>query len=115
MAAGSLLITEAGGLIGNFTGEADFIDHGECVAGNPRIYGQLVGTLGKYSKFAGAGDKASVRQALLAGAEADASSPSEGGEETAPAAKPTLKAKRIKPGNSTAAEAETAQVPDAPF
>jgi myo-inositol-1(or 4)-monophosphatase len=33
------------------------------VAGNPRIYGQLVGLLGKYSKFASAGEKASVRQA----------------------------------------------------
>ena len=65
MAAGSLLVTEAGGLIGNFTGEADFMDHGECVAGNPRIYGQLVTTVGKYSKFAGAGDKANVRQAIL--------------------------------------------------
>jgi myo-inositol-1(or 4)-monophosphatase len=64
MAAGSLLVTEAGGLVGNFTGEADFLDHKECLAGNPRIYGQLVGLLGKYSKFAGAGDKAAVRQAL---------------------------------------------------
>ncbi len=63
VAAGSLLITEAGGLIGNFTGEADFMDHQECMAGNPRIYGQLVPLLSKYSKFAGAGDKAAVRQA----------------------------------------------------
>ena len=72
VAAGSLLVTEAGGLIGNFTGEADFMEHGECVAGNPRIYGQLVTTLGKYSKFAGAGDKATVRQALTDDAAADA-------------------------------------------
>jgi myo-inositol-1(or 4)-monophosphatase len=96
VAAGSLLITEAGGLIGNYTGEADFIEQGECVAGNPRVYGQLVATLSKYSKFAGAGDKASVRQALQAGdtaasPAAEASAPSE----AAPAAKPTLKAKRI--------------------
>ena len=63
VAAGSLLVTEAGGLIGNFTGEADFMDHQECMAGNPRIYGQLVPLLSKYSKFAGAGDKAAVRQA----------------------------------------------------
>jgi myo-inositol-1(or 4)-monophosphatase len=35
VAAGSLLVTEAGGLIGNFTGEADFIDRREVVAGNP--------------------------------------------------------------------------------
>ncbi len=63
VAAGSLLVTEAGGLVGNFTGEADFIDQKECLAGTPRVYGQLVSILGKYSKFAGAGDKAAVRQA----------------------------------------------------
>ena len=63
MAAGALLITEAGGLVGNFTGEADFLEHKECLAGNPRIYGQLVGILGKYSKFASAGEKAGLRQA----------------------------------------------------
>jgi myo-inositol-1(or 4)-monophosphatase len=63
VAAGSLLVTEAGGLVGNFTGEADFLEQKECLAGTPRIYGQLVGLLGKYSKFAGAGDKAAVRQA----------------------------------------------------
>lgn len=72
VAAGSLLITEAGGLIGNFTGEADFLEQSECMAGNPRIYGQLVNVLSKYSKFAGAGEKASVRQALQADAAPDA-------------------------------------------
>ena len=60
VAAGSLLVTEAGGLVGNYTGDADFMDHGECVAGNPRIYAQLVNTLGKYSKFAGVADKMAV-------------------------------------------------------
>ena len=63
VAAGSLLITEAGGLVGNFTGEADFLDQKECMAGNPRVYGQLVTVLGKYSKFASAGEKATLRQA----------------------------------------------------
>jgi myo-inositol-1(or 4)-monophosphatase len=63
VAAGSLLITEAGGLVGNFTGEADFLEQRECMAGSPRIYGQLVPILGNYSKFASAGDKAAVRQA----------------------------------------------------
>jgi myo-inositol-1(or 4)-monophosphatase len=62
MAAGSLLVTEAGGLVGNFTGEPDFLEQKECMAGNPRIYGQLVGILGKYSKFASAGEKAGLRQ-----------------------------------------------------
>lgn len=64
VAAGSLLVTEAGGLVGNFTGEADFLEQAECLAASPRIYGQLVALLGKYSKFAGAGDKAAVRQAM---------------------------------------------------
>ncbi len=49
-AAGSLLITEAGGLIGNFTGDADFLYQREVVAGNPKIYGQLVQTLAPYTK-----------------------------------------------------------------
>ena len=98
VAAGSLLITEAGGLIGNYTGESDFLDHGECVAGNPRIYGQLVATLGKYSKFADAGDKATARQTLQddVAASADAST-------TLPVDKPTLKARKVKalvPGDS---------------
>ena len=69
VAAGSLLVTEAGGLIGNFTGEADFLDQKECLAGTPRIYGQMVQILGKYSKFASAGEKAALRQA---GIDADA-------------------------------------------
>ncbi|MEZ2739266.1 inositol monophosphatase family protein [Comamonas jiangduensis] len=60
VAAGSLLVTEAGGLVGNFTGEADFLEQAECLAGNPRAYGQLVGILGKYSKFAGVQDKMGV-------------------------------------------------------
>jgi len=60
VAAGSLLIAEAGGLVGNFTGESDFMHQGECLAGNPRIYAQLVTVLGRYSKFAGTQDKLSL-------------------------------------------------------
>ena len=50
IAAGALMITEAGGLIGNFTGEADFLYQREVVAGNPKIYGQLVATLAPYTR-----------------------------------------------------------------
>jgi len=49
VAAGSLLVTEAGGLIGNFTGEADFLHQREIVAGNPKIYAQLVQLLERFS------------------------------------------------------------------
>ena len=95
VAAGSLLVTEAGGLIGNFTGEADFMEQRECMAGNPRVYGQLVPILGKYSKFAGAGDKAAVRQAAEDDtAEASASS---------------------APESETAAPSDASATGDAPF
>ena len=57
VAAGSLLVTEAGGLVGNLTGEPEFLDQRECLAAAPRIYGQLVPLLSKYSKFAGVDDK----------------------------------------------------------
>jgi myo-inositol-1(or 4)-monophosphatase len=50
MAAGSLMITEAGGLIGNFTGEADYLYQREVVAGNPKVYGQLVSMLAPYTR-----------------------------------------------------------------
>jgi myo-inositol-1(or 4)-monophosphatase len=50
IAAGSLMITEAGGLVGNFTGDADFLYQREVVAGNPKVYGQLVTLLAPYSK-----------------------------------------------------------------
>jgi myo-inositol-1(or 4)-monophosphatase len=63
VAAGSLLVTEAGGLVGNFTGDPDFLEQNECIAGNPKIYGQLVTILGKYSKFANAEAKSAVQQA----------------------------------------------------
>jgi myo-inositol-1(or 4)-monophosphatase len=84
VAAGSLLVTEAGGLVGNFSGEADFLEQKECVAANPRIYGQMVGLLGKYSKFASAGDKAAVRQTLGLPAAAEAA----GEDDAAPAETP---------------------------
>ncbi|MBL8319016.1 MAG: inositol monophosphatase [Burkholderiaceae bacterium] len=51
VAAGSLIVTEAGGLIGNFTGEADFLHQREVVAGNPKVYGQLVQLLAPFTKI----------------------------------------------------------------
>ena len=52
VAAGSLMITEAGGLVGNFTGEADFLHRREVVAGSPKIYGQLVQMLAPHTSVA---------------------------------------------------------------
>jgi myo-inositol-1(or 4)-monophosphatase len=49
VAAGALIVTEAGGLVGNFTGEADFLHQREVVAGNPKIYAQLVTMLAPFT------------------------------------------------------------------
>lgn len=50
MAAGSLLISEAGGLVGNYRGDSNFLDLGEIVAGNPKIFAQMVHVLSDFSK-----------------------------------------------------------------
>jgi myo-inositol-1(or 4)-monophosphatase len=49
MAAGALIITEAGGLIGNYCGEEGYLQSGEVMAANPRIFAQLAQCLSKYS------------------------------------------------------------------
>ena len=46
LAAGSLLVTEAGGLIGDFQGDPDWLHTGDVLAGTPKIFGQLVAMLG---------------------------------------------------------------------
>jgi myo-inositol-1(or 4)-monophosphatase len=68
VAAGALIITEAGGLVGNFTGEADYMYQREVVAANPKIYGQLVRLLAPYThviKGVASGDAATVSGAML--------------------------------------------------
>ncbi len=45
IAAGTLLITEAGGLVGDLDGEANYLKNGHIVAGAPKIFGQLLQTI----------------------------------------------------------------------
>ncbi|MDE2259080.1 MAG: inositol monophosphatase [Betaproteobacteria bacterium] len=42
MAAGTLLIQEAGGLVSDLEGNNQFLQSGHVVAGNPKIFGQLL-------------------------------------------------------------------------
>jgi myo-inositol-1(or 4)-monophosphatase len=42
IAAGSLLITESGGIVGDFAGESDYMKTGNVVGGNPKIFSQLL-------------------------------------------------------------------------
>ncbi len=42
IAAGTLLVSEAGGLVSDFDGESGFLASGNVVAGTPRIFGQML-------------------------------------------------------------------------
>lgn len=46
IAAGMLLVTEAGGLVGDFQGDTDILYTGDVLAGPPKLFAQLVGSLG---------------------------------------------------------------------
>ncbi|MGB2818524.1 MAG: inositol monophosphatase family protein [Burkholderiaceae bacterium] len=46
MAAGSLLILEAGGLVSDFKGEAAYLEEGRIVCGAPKIFPQLLNLIG---------------------------------------------------------------------
>jgi myo-inositol-1(or 4)-monophosphatase len=72
VAAGSLLVTEAGGLFGNFTGEAGDLEQSECLAANPRVYAQLVQLLRPYSRFGSSERIASERKQLISLKKTDA-------------------------------------------
>ena len=50
VAAGALIIREAGGRISDFRGTDAFLDSGHIVAGNPKIYAALSKLLAPYSR-----------------------------------------------------------------
>ena len=45
VAAGSLLISEAGGIIGNFSASGDYLFSEEVLAGTPKVFAAMIGTL----------------------------------------------------------------------
>ena len=45
MAAGALLIQEVGGLVGDFAGDAHYLESGDIAAGTPKVFAQLLRTL----------------------------------------------------------------------
>ena len=98
-AAGSLMITEAGGLIGNFTGESDYLYQREVVAGNPKVYGQLVQILAPYTRV--------IKDEPAAGTAAAVDGPATQPDATQafvagqPIAKPAL---RVRKGSAAAAD-----------
>ncbi|MBL8329195.1 MAG: inositol monophosphatase [Rubrivivax sp.] len=134
VAAGSLMVTEAGGLVGNFTGDADYLYQREVVAGNPKIYAQLVQLLTPYTRVieaaepaqtvgaeapavAGDGRAADVTQAFVAAGEASGSSVATGTPAAELKPEPARKATRIRKSDlpaDPAADVPGAQAPRAP-
>lgn len=45
LAAGALLIQEAGGIVGDFSGGPSFLKHGHIVAGNAKIFAAIINTI----------------------------------------------------------------------
>jgi len=42
IAAGALLVQEAGGIVGDFEGNESWLRTGNIVAGNPKVFGQML-------------------------------------------------------------------------
>jgi myo-inositol-1(or 4)-monophosphatase len=99
VAAGSLMVTEAGGLVGNFTGEADYLYQREVIAGNPKIYAQLVQTLAPYTRVLKASDAPAEHPAPAPVAAPDATRAFVAAAQPGAAATPVRRPTRIrKPG-----------------
>ena len=47
MAAGALMIQEAGGLVGDLSGDANYLESGDIAAATPKVFPQLLAALGK--------------------------------------------------------------------
>jgi myo-inositol-1(or 4)-monophosphatase len=49
MAAGVLLVSEAGGIVTGFSGETDYFDTGDVIAASPKVFGQMLGVLSPFA------------------------------------------------------------------
>ena len=121
VAAGSLLITEAGGLIGNFTGEADYLYQREVVAGNPKVYAQLVQMLAPYTRVIKEDEHAPAARPSEATPDATAAFVSSAATPAPAAAAPAIKRAPVRirrgeaEGKAPAGDRPAAKDDDAPF
>jgi myo-inositol-1(or 4)-monophosphatase len=49
IAAGSLLVTEAGGIVGEFNGDSDYLHKGDIIAAGPKVFAQMVTLLAPFA------------------------------------------------------------------
>ena len=49
IAAGALLVTEAGGIAAEFNGETNYMNSGNIIAASPKVFGQMIGLLAEFA------------------------------------------------------------------
>ena len=49
IAAGALLVTEAGGIVGEFNGDSDYLYKGDIIAASPKVFAQLIPLLSPFA------------------------------------------------------------------
>lgn len=49
MAGGSLLVSEAGGIVADFSGEADHMETGNLIAASPKVFAQMLNVLAPFA------------------------------------------------------------------
>ena len=65
-AAGSLLITEAGGMVGNFSAEGDYLFSEQIVAGTPKVFSGLIALLHRHAVAAEAATQGAAASETVA-------------------------------------------------
>jgi len=48
IAAGALMITEAGGMVSDLAGESNYMETGNVVAGNPKVFVELLQAISRH-------------------------------------------------------------------
>jgi myo-inositol-1(or 4)-monophosphatase len=49
IAAGALIVTEAGGITGTFSGESDYLQKGDIISASPKVFAQMLNILKPYA------------------------------------------------------------------
>ena len=50
VAAGALILREAGGLIGDYNGDEHYLENGQIIAANPKIFGEMLRKIQQHTK-----------------------------------------------------------------
>ena len=66
MAAGALLITEAGGLVGDLAGESNYLATGNIIGGTPKVFSQILQVIAPHRSPAAGRLQSAIRPRVCA-------------------------------------------------